>query len=100
MVSKTVFKTVGPPKPIYEINSVTKKSGLRLYEVAENKWYPFVKPCVLESLSVDYGPGGESQHFRPVKTAGGDAPAPVEMNLALNFTETEIITKESVAEGY
>ena len=42
MVSKTVFKTVGPPKPIYEINSVTKKSGLRLYEVAENKWYPSI----------------------------------------------------------
>ena len=42
MVSKTVFKTVGPPKPINEINSVTKKSGLRLYEVAENKWYPSI----------------------------------------------------------
>jgi len=71
-----------------------------MFQGTENKWYPFVKPCVLESLSVDYGPGGESQHFRPVDTAGGEAPAPTEMNLALNFTETEIITKESVAEGY
>ena len=71
-----------------------------MFQGTENKWYPFVKPCVLESLSVDYGPGGESQHFRPVATAGGDAPAPTEMNLSLNFTETEIITKESVAEGY
>tara|TARA_Y100001937_G_scaffold85190_1_gene115208 strand:+ start:2903 stop:4081 length:1179 start_codon:yes stop_codon:yes gene_type:complete len=71
-----------------------------MFQGTENKWYPFVKPCVLESMSVDYGPGGESQHFRPVPTAGGDAPAPTEMNLALNFTETEIITKESVAEGY
>ena len=71
-----------------------------MFQGTENKRYPFVKPCVLESLSVDYGPGGESQHFRPVATAGGDAPAPTEMKLALNFTETEIITKESVMEGY
>ena len=34
-----------------------------MFQGTENKWYPFVKPCVLESLSVDYGPGGESQHL-------------------------------------
>ena len=71
-----------------------------MFQGTENKWYPFVKPCVLESLNVDYGPGGETQHFRPVDVGGGEAPAPTEMNLTLNFTETEIITKESVAEGY
>jgi len=68
-----------------------------MFQGTENTWYPFVKPCVLTSLNVDYGPGGESQHFRPNEDG---KPAPTEMNLTLNFTETEIITKESVVEGY
>jgi len=68
-----------------------------MFQGTENTWYPFVKPCVLTSLNVDYGPGGESQHFRPNEEG---KPAPTEMNLTLNFTETEIITKESVVEGY
>lgn len=71
-----------------------------MFQGTENKWYPFVKPCILESMDVTYGPGGESQHFNPSKVAGGNAPAPTEMNMTLNFTETEIITKESVVEGY
>ena len=71
-----------------------------MFQGTENKWYPFVKPCVLESMNVDYGPGGESQHFRPIEVGGGEAPPPTEINLSLNFTETEIITKESVVEGY
>lgn len=68
-----------------------------MYQGTENTWYPFVKTSVLESLNVDYGPGGESQHFRPNEDG---KPAPTEMNLTLNFVETEIITKESVIEGY
>jgi hypothetical protein len=71
-----------------------------MFQGTENKWYPFVKTCVLESMNVDYGPGGESQHFRPIEVGGGEAPPPTEINLSLNFVETEIITKESVVEGY
>jgi len=68
-----------------------------MYQGTENTWYPFVKTSVLESIRVDYGPGGESQHYRPNEDG---KPAPTEMNLTLNFVETEIITKESVVEGY
>jgi len=36
-----MFKTVGPPVPLTELNAVTKEKG-RLYEVSEGKWYPSV----------------------------------------------------------
>ena len=68
-----------------------------MFQGKENKFYPFVKPCVLKDMSVDYGPGGESQHFRPDPEGN---PGPIETNMTLSFTETEIITKESVVEGY
>ena len=68
-----------------------------MFEGKENKFYPFVKPCVLTDMSVDYGPGGETQHFRPDENGN---PGPIETNMTLNFTETEILTKESVVEGY
>jgi len=37
-----MFKTVGPPVPLTEMNAVTKDDGLRLYEVGDGKWYPSV----------------------------------------------------------
>jgi len=37
-----MFELVGPPVPLTELNSVTKDSGLRLYEVSEGKWYPSI----------------------------------------------------------
>ena len=37
-----MFKTVGPPVPLTEMNAVTKGDGLRLYEVGDGKWYPSV----------------------------------------------------------
>tara|TARA_B100000287_G_scaffold196016_1_gene185146 strand:- start:7730 stop:8395 length:666 start_codon:yes stop_codon:yes gene_type:complete len=36
-----MFKTVGPPVPLTEMNAVTKDVG-RLYQVSEGKWYPSV----------------------------------------------------------
>ena len=68
-----------------------------MFQGKENKFYPFVKPCVLTNMSVDYGPGGETQHFRPDENGN---PGPIETNMTLSFTETEILTKESVVEGY
>ena len=37
-----MFKTVGPPVQLTEMNAVTKGDGLRLYEVGDGKWYPSV----------------------------------------------------------
>ena len=33
-----MFKMVGPPVPLTELNAVTKTSGMRLYEVSEGRW--------------------------------------------------------------
>jgi hypothetical protein len=72
-----------------------------MYQETENHWYPFVSGCVLEKMDVTYGPGGETQHFRPsTPHIGGEAPAPTEINMTLGFVETEIMTKEKISEGY
>ena len=71
-----------------------------MYQETENHWYPFVSGCVLTDMEVTYGPGGETQHFRPIKVGGGEAPAPTEINMTLTFTETEIMTKEKIVEGF
>ena len=67
-----------------------------MYQGQQNAWYPMVHSCVCNSVNVTYGPGGESQHFRKVD----GSPAPTETNMSLEFTETEIITKELVKEGF
>ena len=55
-----------------------------------------IHSCVCNSVNVTYGPGDDSQHFRKVD----GSPAPIETNMSLEFTETEIITKELVKEGF
>tara|TARA_B100000424_G_C22935224_1_gene497626 strand:+ start:354 stop:1511 length:1158 start_codon:yes stop_codon:yes gene_type:complete len=67
-----------------------------MFQGVENQWYPFTGQCVLENMDVSYGPGGESQHFRPVD----GSPPPTEINMSLTFKETEIMTKEKIVEGY
>ena len=66
----------------------------------ENAWIPFASSCVLNKLDVNYGPGGESQFLQPIEAPGGKAPPPSEINMTLTFTETEIMTKEKIAEGF
>ena len=61
------------------------------YEQTENKYFHKFKPCVLESLDVNYG--GES--YSSFK--GGN---PTEINLSLVFKETEILTKKQIQNGY
>ena len=67
-----------------------------MYQDQESKWYPFVTGCVLEKVDVKYGPGGESQHIRPID----GSPAPTEINMSLQFSETENMTKEKIVEGF
>jgi len=66
----------------------------------ENAWLPFASSCVLKNMNVSYGPGGESQFLQPIDVPGGKAPPPSEINMSLSFTETEIMTKEKIAEGF
>ena len=67
-----------------------------MYQGQQNTWYPMIHSCVCNSVNVTYGPGGESQHFRKVD----GSPAPTETNMSLEFTETEVITKELIKEGF
>ena len=67
-----------------------------MYQGAQNTWYPMIHSCVCKSVKTTYGPGGEHQAFRPID----GSPPPTEVNLALEFMETEIITKELVKEGF
>jgi len=66
----------------------------------ENRWIPFAASSVLEKMNVTYGPGGESQFLQPIDVPGGKAPPPSEINMSLTFRETEIMTKEKIAEGF
>ena len=67
-----------------------------MYQGTESKWYPMLHTCVCTGVDVTYGPNGETQHFRPVD----GSPAPTEINLTLQFTETEINTKETIKLGF
>jgi len=67
-----------------------------MYQGQQNKWYPMIHSCVCNSVNVGFGPGGESQHFRLVD----GSPAPIETNLTLKFTETEVMTKDMIKAGF
>ena len=59
--------------------------------VKENNFYNKIATCVLTNVAVDYAPNG-------VKSFADGAPTAVTMNLS--FTETEILTKERIDQGY
>ena len=67
-----------------------------MYQGQQNTWYPMIHSCVCTGVDVKYGPSGEHQAFRPVD----GSPPPTETNLTLNFTETEIMTKELIKQGF
>ena len=57
---------------------------------------PKISTCVLESLDVDYAPGGFSAYEVPNQKASiGGTGMPVAIRLSLQFKETEIMTKTS-----
>jgi hypothetical protein len=71
-----------------------------MYKGVENTYLPFVSNSVLTNVSLNYGPGGQYQTFKPKSTANGDAPPPTEIEMKLDFMETEALTKEKIMEGY
>ena len=71
-----------------------------MYKGVENTWLPFVSNSVLTNVSLSYGPGGQYQTFRPKATPDGNAPPPTEIEMKLDFMETEALTKEKIMEGY
>jgi hypothetical protein len=71
-----------------------------MYKGVENTWLPFVSNSVLTNVTLSYGPGGQYQTFRPKATPDGNAPPPTEIEMKLDFMETEGLTKEKIMEGY
>ena len=67
-----------------------------MYRDQENTYLPRISRCVLKSVDIDYAPEGVVSTLVPDERG---AP-PTIINLSLNFGETEIMTKETVAQGY
>ena len=60
-------------------------------QAIENTFYNKIATCVLQSVNVDYTPGGVQSH------ADG---SPVQIKMSLSFLETQMITKDFVEAGY
>jgi len=67
-----------------------------MYRDKENTYIPRVSRCVLTQMDVNYAAGDEVQSFK------GDSQGAPMSNISVNltFVETEIMTKETIAQGY
>ena len=63
----------------------------------ENEWVNKISTCVLTNMDVNYSPGSY-QTFRPV--SGKKGAPPIEIDMKLDFMETQLITKAEVLKGY
>jgi len=67
-----------------------------MYRENRNTYIPKISRCVLENMTVDYAPEGVISSFIPDEQG-----APTTYGtMNLSFTETEIMTKERIADGY
>jgi len=67
-----------------------------MYRDKANAYIPKVSRCALTDMSVDYSPEGVFTTFK-----GDDrGAAPAITKMELSFTEMEIMTKETIAEGF
>lgn len=67
-----------------------------MYRDNENAYLPRISRCVLKQCEIDYAPEGVVSTLTPDER--GAPPTLIKMNLS--FGETEIMTKETVAQGY
>src|SRR6056300_643816 len=67
-----------------------------MYRDNENTYLPRISRCVLKSIDIDYAPEGVVSTLVPDERG---AP-PTIITMSLNFGETEIMTKETVAKGF
>jgi len=66
------------------------------YNDQKNNYLHELSRCVCNSVEVDYG-GGDFQTFRQFDNEGA---APVNISLTLAFTETTVLTKREIVDGY
>jgi hypothetical protein len=67
-----------------------------MYRENRNTYIPRISRCVLTNMNVDYAPEGVFTTF----IADPQGAPPTLATMSLSFTETEIMTKERIAEGY
>ena len=67
-----------------------------MYRDKENTYLPRISRCVLQKVEIDYAPEGVISSLPPDERG---AP-PTIISLDLSFGETEIMTKETVAQGF
>jgi hypothetical protein len=66
------------------------------YRDKANMYIPKISRCVLTDMSVDYSPEGVFHTFK----ADDKGAMPVVSKMTLSFTETEIMTKQTTADGF
>ena len=66
------------------------------YRDRANMYIPKISRCVLTDMSIDYSPEGVFHTFK----ADDKGAMPVISNMKLTFSETEIMTKQTTADGY
>ena len=68
-----------------------------MYRGDENQWINKLATCVCGSVSVNYSPT-TWQTFRPL--VGKQGAPPTEIDMALDFMETRVITKQDILDGF
>jgi hypothetical protein len=66
------------------------------YQGQLNNYLNKISRCVLTGCEVNYG----GEEFTTFRQFDADGAAPVQIQMTLNFTETEIMTKETIGDGY
>ena len=66
------------------------------YQGQLNNYLNKISRCVLTGCEVNYG----GEQFSTFRQFDNDGAAPVQISMTLSFTETEIMTKETIAQGY
>ena len=66
------------------------------YRENKNNYIPTISRCMLTSCNVDYAPDSKFHTFYP----DSEGAPPVATTMELTFTELEIMTKETIAQGY
>ena len=66
------------------------------YQGQLNNYLNKISRCVLTGCEINYG----GEEFTTFRQFDNDGAAPVQISMTLNFTETEIMTKETIADGY
>jgi len=66
------------------------------YQGQLNNYLNKISRCVLTGCEIQYG----GEEFTTFRQFDNDGAAPVQISMTLSFTETEIMTKETIADGY